>query len=129
VAGVTAPLRSSLTVGTVRHRRLRPKAHAFTYRTWHALLDLDELDRLEADVVGFGHRRRGLATFRDTDHLGPVDLPVREKLSRWLAGQGVALPDGPVLLHTNTRPTAVSRWWSPRSTTPSARRTATCSTT
>ncbi len=100
---MSAPLRSSLTVGTVRHRRVRPKPHAFTYRTWHALLDLDELDRLDADVVGFGYRRRGLATFRDTDHLGPLDLPVREKLARWLAGQGVELPGGPVLLHTNLR--------------------------
>lgn len=94
---------SRILTGTVRHRRVRPKPHDFAYEMWHVLLDVDELDQLDAAVAGFAHNRRGVATFHDTDHLGPVDLPVREKLRRFLAGQGVTLPGGTVLLQTSLR--------------------------
>lgn len=95
--------RSSILTGTVRHHRERPRPHRFAYRMWHVLLDVDELDRLDEEVTGFTHNRPGPASFHDTDHLGPVDLPVREKLRRFLAGQGVELPTGPVLLQTSLR--------------------------
>lgn len=94
---------SSILTGTVRHRRDRPRQHHFTYDMWHVLLDVDELPRLDREVTAFTYNRRGLASFRDTDHLGPVDLPVREKLRRFLAGQGVELPAGRVLLQTSLR--------------------------
>lgn len=95
--------RSALYAGTLRHRRFRPSEHAFRYGVVHALLDLDELAELDAEVAGFGHNRRAVTTFHDTDHLGVEDLPVRTKLSRWLDAQGVALPPGPVTLLTNLR--------------------------
>jgi hypothetical protein len=41
--------------------------------------------------------------FRDTDHLGAQDEPVRAKLERWLASQGLELPAGPVRVLTNLR--------------------------
>jgi uncharacterized protein len=101
-----------------------------------------------ARPAGPGLRLRAArpTTFRDTDHLGPQDAPVRAKLERWLASQGVELPAGPVRVLTNLRvlghvfnpvswwfchhPDGSSSPWSwPRSTTPSARRTATSSTT
>lgn len=94
---------SSILTGTVRHRRVRPRAHEFTYDMWHVLLDVDRLHELDDEVLGFSYNRRGIATFRDTDHLGPVDLPIREKLRRFLAGQGVTLPRGRVLLQTSLR--------------------------
>ena len=94
---------SSILTGTVRHRRVRPKPHDFTYDMWHVLLDVDRLHDLDRTVTGFTYNRRGIASFRDTDHLGPVDLPVREKLRRFLAGQGVELPGGTVLLQTSLR--------------------------
>ncbi len=87
---------SSIVVGTVRHRRYRPHVNAFRYRTFHLLLDLDELDALERSVAGFGHRRRRPVRFADRDHFGRDDLPVRDKLARVLADHGTRLPDGPV---------------------------------
>jgi uncharacterized protein len=103
VAGVTAPLASALYVGSVRHRRHRPAVNAFRYRAYHVLVDLDELPRLDREVGGFAYNRPGPTSFWDRDHLGPADVPVREKLARWLAGEGVVLPAGPVRVLTNLR--------------------------
>lgn len=94
---------SALYVGEVRHRRHRPRVNAFRYRTYHALLDLDELPRLDRELRGFGYNRRAMVGFHDRDHLGPALLPVREKLTGWLQAQGVELPAGPVRVLTNLR--------------------------
>lgn len=94
---------SSVLVGEIRHRRVRPKPHAFTYDMWHVLLDLDDLERLDREVTGFAYNRRAVVSLRDTDHLGDAALPLREKLRRFLAGQGVALPGGRVLLQASPR--------------------------
>lgn len=98
-----APLRSSLLRGGVRHRRVRPEPHDLDYRTWQVLVDVDELPRLDRELTGFGHNRRAPVAIRDTDHLGELDLPLRTKLSRFLAGHGVDLPHGPVLLLATPR--------------------------
>lgn len=57
----------------VMHKRFIPKAHAFRYRVFSMLLDLDDL--ASADAAGgwmFGVNRRALLSFRDKDH-GPGD--------------------------------------------------------
>lgn len=98
-----APRRSALYAGTVRHRRHRPRVNAFEYGVYWALIDVDELAELDREVRGFGYRRRAVTGFRDTDHFGPADVPVRLKLARWLADQGVDLPAGRVQVLTNLR--------------------------
>jgi uncharacterized protein len=103
VALVTGPLASSLHVGWTRHRRLAPIERTFRYRTFHALLDLDELPALEREVAGFAYRRPALVRFRDRDHLGAGDTPVKAKLARWLRTQGHELPEGPVRVLANLR--------------------------
>lgn len=94
---------SALMVGSVAHRRHRPRVHAFRYRTYHALIDVDELAALDREVVGFGYRRAAISSFHDVDHFGPLDVPVRVKLARWLADQGVGAPEGRLLVLTNLR--------------------------
>ena len=42
-APASAPLRSHLLVGTVRHRRLRPHVRDFRHAVYYLALDLDEL--------------------------------------------------------------------------------------
>ena len=103
VADVSRERASALYVGWTRHRRTRTVERSFRYRTFHALIDLDELDALAGEVRGFGYRRPALTRFRDRDHLGAGDTPVKAKLARWLASQGVALPGGPVRVLTNLR--------------------------
>jgi len=100
---VSGPRASGLYVGWTRHRRRVTVDRSFRYRTFHALLDVDELPRLEREVRGFAYRRPAPVRFRDRDHLGAGDTPVKAKLSRWLAGQGVELPAGPVRVLANLR--------------------------
>lgn len=113
---MSATTRSAVLAGDLRHRRRRPRAHEFAYRAWHLLVDVDELARLDREVVGLAWNRRAPVSVHDTDHLGPVDLPLREKLGRFLAGHGVELPAGRVLLQTSPRVLGhtfnpVSWWW------------------
>ncbi len=95
--------RSALYVGTVRHRRLGKPAHGFTYRVWHALIDLEDLPSLAAGVRGFSHNGFNLASFDDRDHMGPAREPVREKLETWLRDRGLASGLAKISLLTHLR--------------------------
>lgn len=63
-----AALRSGVYEGAVYHRRLRPKVHAFRYRVFSLLLDLDELPLLHRRLRFFSHNRWNLFSFLDRDH-------------------------------------------------------------
>ena len=64
----TEEMRSSVYTGTVYHKRLRPKVHAFKYRVFSLLIDLDELPMLHRRLRFFSHNRWNLFSFRDRDH-------------------------------------------------------------
>jgi DUF1365 family protein len=96
-------LSSALYEGVVSHRRLSPNPHRFRTGIYYLLLNLDELDDLADRIRPLGVNRRAVTSFRDRDHLGSSDEPVREKLERWLGDRGIALPGGPVMLLTNLR--------------------------
>lgn len=89
-------MRSRLLLGTVAHRRHRPRGNAFRYRVWHLLIDVDEVADLA--IPGFGYDRRAPIALRSTDHFGPDRAPLRAKVAAWAAGQGVTLPAGRLLL-------------------------------
>jgi uncharacterized protein len=104
VAGVSAHgRRSGIYVGSVHHRRHLPHVNAFRYGVYWTLIDVDELAELDASVRGFGYRRPAVTSFRDTDHFGPADVPVRLKLQRWLADRDLELPAGRVQVLTSLR--------------------------
>ncbi len=94
---------SALYVGTVRHRRMGAPQHEFTYRVWHALIDLDELPQVAARIRAFSHNRFNLVGFDDRDHMGPSREPVRVKLERWLHTRGVTSGFAGVSLLTHLR--------------------------
>ena len=68
---------SGLFIGTLRHRRFAPIAHAFTYPLFMALLDIDRLPELMRVSRVTGYNRFNWASFHDRDHLGDPARPLR----------------------------------------------------
>ncbi|MEZ5921410.1 MAG: DUF1365 domain-containing protein [Parvularculaceae bacterium] len=62
--------------GTVAHRRLRPVGHAFSYRVFSMLLDIDRIDETVAGLKFFSRNRFNLFSFHDRDH-GGEDIAAR----------------------------------------------------
>lgn len=65
---MTAGLASALYVGEVAHARLQPFRHAFCYRIFSLLVDLDELALLDGRFRLLSINRPGLMSFHETDH-------------------------------------------------------------
>ena len=80
----------------ITHTRLAPLRHAFTYRTYQWLVDLDHLPRL-------GPGLRLLAGFDARDHLGDPEKPIRANIEHFLGAQGVDLHGGRVMMLANAR--------------------------
>ncbi len=97
-------MRSALYEGTVRHRRLSgPAEGEFSQRLFMAYLDLDELPQsIEAGRLSSA-RRRALARFRRTDHLGDRDTPLQDAVRALVAERTGRRPHGPVGLLTHLR--------------------------
>ena len=85
---------SAVYEGWVMHRRLRPRVHRFKYRVFALLLDLDELPLLARQLRLFAWNRRGLFSFRESDHGPAQGGDLRLWLDGLLAGAGIA-PGGP----------------------------------
>jgi uncharacterized protein len=94
---------SGLFVGTLRHRRFTPVAHAFTYPLFMALLDIDRLSELMSVSAVTSYNRWNWASFDDRDHLGDPARSLRERLTIDAASQGIDLPDGAIFLLTHLR--------------------------
>ena len=93
-------LRIAIVHGEVGHARHRPRPHAFRYPAFCLRLPLSALPALEA--CGIAHNRRGLLSFRDSDH-GPRDgTPLLPWIRALLAAAGVAA-DGEIVLHAFPR--------------------------
>jgi predicted NAD/FAD-binding protein/DUF1365 family protein len=76
----------------VRHTRRRPFRTTFEHRTQTWLVDLDALPD-----------QGRLGTFEARDHLGSPDRSLRENVDDFLAGHGIDLTGGRVLMAANAR--------------------------
>jgi len=94
---------SGLFVGSLRHRRFSPVAHAFRYPVFQFLLDVDRVRELMAISRLTSYNRWNWAAFCDNDHFGDPARPLRERLHRDARRAGVVLEDGPIFLLTNLR--------------------------
>lgn len=92
-----------LYIGTLRHRRVTPRPHEFTYRLFMAWLDIDRIPDTMRRSRWTSHNRFNWASFDDRDHLGDSTRPLRERLAADAAEHGVTLPDGPIYLLTHLR--------------------------
>ena len=59
---------SCLYEGTIEHVRRSPTRHAFRYRVFSLMLDLDEAEALDARSWLFGFNRAAPLSFRECDH-------------------------------------------------------------
>jgi DUF1365 family protein len=101
--GEAVTLQSAVYEGVVRHQRLRPRAHAFSYRMAQVYLDLEEIDRVLAGRWLWSRDRGNLAQFRRGDYLGPTEIPLTEAVKRLVTQHTGRRPEGPVRLLTHLR--------------------------
>jgi DUF1365 family protein len=92
-----------LYTGTLRHRRFRPRTHAFTYRLFMAWLDIDRIPELMSKSPWTSYNRFNWASFEERDHFGDPALSLRKRVARDAGVHGIALPDGPIFLLTHLR--------------------------
>jgi len=90
--------RSALYVGSVTHRRLRPRAHRLRYRVFWMLLDLAEIDCLARGLTLFSHNRFNALSFRDADHGDGSATPLRAQILDHLRHAGIETHGGPIRL-------------------------------
>lgn len=112
-----APRWSGLFRAQTWHTRRGPVDHAFRYRLWTWLLDLDELEDLDANLALFAVDRPAPFSLRADDHV-IIDPGAGWKRSvlDWLARHDVALQGGRVALQTTPRVLGygfnpLSLWW------------------
>jgi DUF1365 family protein len=91
-------LQSSLYVGSVMHRRLRPRLHHFRYRAFWLLIDLDELPIISKALKLFSHNRPNIFSLHDTDHGDGTAVPLRAQVGRRLREAGLDIGGGRIRL-------------------------------
>ncbi|QPF74508.1 DUF1365 domain-containing protein [Roseateles sp. DAIF2] len=84
--------RSALYVGRVMHQRLRPRRHRLIYRTYHLLLDIDELPGLDARLRCFSLGRFNLFGLHAGDYGDGSGRDLRAQIDAQLREAG--LPAG-----------------------------------
>lgn len=89
-------LASALYVGWVAHTRMRPRPHAFRYRSYWLLVDLDELPKLARRLRVFSHNRWNLFSFHDADHGSGSGRNLRAELDLQLRDAGIDLDGGAI---------------------------------
>lgn len=89
-----------LGTGQVRHRRLRPREHAFAYRSYFLWLPMRALRR--APCTALNRNGRGWLSFHDADH-GDGGADALAWLEALLAAEGIDDADGEVWLQTYPR--------------------------
>jgi uncharacterized protein len=96
-------MHSALYIGQLRHRRVVPRAHAFTYAVYMVWLDLAELDTVFRGRWLWSSRRRALAWFRRADYLGDADVSLDEAVRRRVAQSLGRRPDGAIRMLSQLR--------------------------
>ncbi len=86
----------ALVRGRVRHERLAPFRHGFSYGAHQWLVDADAADVTPSWL-------RPLSSVRASDHIGPADGTLGDNIRGFLAAQGVGWTAHRVLMLTNAR--------------------------
>ncbi|MEO7654236.1 MAG: DUF1365 domain-containing protein [Sphingomicrobium sp.] len=82
----------ALYIGSIHHRRLRPKVHLLDYRIFSLLIDIDRIDALDRRLGLFSVGRFNLLSFRAGDFGDGSGTPLRTQVEALLARAGIAAP-------------------------------------
>jgi uncharacterized protein len=93
---------AQLGIGTVRHARLRPVRHAFSYPTTFLMLPLRALRSAAWKGEALAHNRLALYAFHDADH-GDGRTDAVSWLDELLLGEGIRDATGELWLHCYPR--------------------------
>lgn len=96
-------IESGIYIGTLRHRRMSPKRHEFTYPLFLVFLDVDRIPELMRVSRISSYSRTNIVSYRESDHFGNPSLPLRERILRDARKQGRAVPEGKIFLLTHLR--------------------------
>ena len=56
--------------GSITHKRIKPKKHFFSYKTFSLLINLNEINKIEKNIKFFSYNKFNILSFYDVDH-GP----------------------------------------------------------
>jgi uncharacterized protein len=96
-------MHSAIYIGQLRHRRLRPRAHSFSYRLFMMYVDLAELDEIFQGRWLWSTRRPALAWLRRADYLGDASIALDTAVRNCVATVTGVRPEGPIRMLTHLR--------------------------
>ncbi|NEI72602.1 DUF1365 family protein [Rhizobium lusitanum] len=94
---------SALYPGSVTHARLRPKSHRLNYRIYSLLLDLDELDEMDASLRLLSIDRFNLFSFYRRDRGDGSGSDLKAQVELRMRGAGLEPDGGSIRLLTMPR--------------------------
>ena len=60
--------KSCLYIGSVIHKRFKPKEHFFKYKVFSLYLNLDDIEKVQKKIPFFSYNKFNLISFYDKDH-------------------------------------------------------------
>lgn len=96
-------MQSAIYKGNVFHSRFVPKKHAFTYQIFLLWINLDEIEKLEAQVKGFSATRWAPIRFKRSDYLGNPAQPLKQTVLETMSDLASKTLKGKVFLLGQTR--------------------------
>jgi DUF1365 family protein len=105
---------SALFLGSVIHRRLKPRRHRLRYRAYWLFLDLEDIDRLDGTLRLFSRNRFNVFAFYDRDHCEAGRGDLRGEIIDAVRDAGIA-PD-PERICVLTMPRVLGYVFNPLST-------------
>lgn len=94
---------SAIYTGVVRHRRYRPTPHEFSYRTFLAWIDLDEVDEIFRTPLLCSQSCFSIARFRRADYFGDASRSLADSVRELASDRLGQQLSGPVRVLTHLR--------------------------
>lgn len=96
-------MNSRLYVGWIRHRRFKPKHHAFRYPVFMSWMDLEELDEVMKKSLFWSRERFNLLSFYRSDYMGHSSQDLRQAVEHKIKVQTGHDFEGRICLLTHLR--------------------------